>query len=68
VFAPWVDRKFENWVTVQASTARAAIHAARTGFEPAHSIRAVGTSRDRMRAVERFHYDVDEQHVIVEAA
>lgn len=49
-----------------ARTPREAIHAARTGYEPVHSIVYTGTSRDRIRHVDRMHYDVDTDHVIVE--
>lgn len=49
-----------------ARTPSEAIHAARTGYEPAHSIRFEGVSEDRVRQVVRRHYDVDDHHVIVE--
>lgn len=66
VFAPWVDPKFRSWTVVKARTPIEAIHAARTGYEPAHSIQPVGVSRDRIRQVDRLHYVVDDNTVIVE--
>jgi len=66
IFAPWIDRGFENWIVVQARTALEAIHAARVGYEPAHSIRFTDVSLDRIRNITRFHYNVDEHDVIVE--
>lgn len=66
VFAPWIDPKFQSWTTVRTRTPVEAIHASRTGYEPAHCIRATGIVRDRVRGIDRLHYDVDDITAIVE--